>query len=158
MPVLLLSKGWKKGWLSSELSVCSTEFNMAFFLPDKLSFSGQEGEDFDKFLCKVELYCVAFGLSEKNEEKCAILAGFLDGMAYQKYSELSKEVKNDWKSLLPALRAEFVERKKTIHRQQFTEAIQLEHQDFSTFVTCLGRLARFGYSDESPAMVQMRVK
>ena len=114
---------------------------MASFLPDKLSFSSQEGEDFDKFLCKVELYCVAFGLSEKNEEKCAILAGFLDGMAYEKYSELSKEVKNDFKSLLPALRAEFVERKKTIYRQQFTEAIQLEHEDFSTFVTRLGRLA-----------------
>ena len=51
-----------------------------------------------------------------------------------------------------------MERKKTIYRQQFTEAIQLEHEDFSTFVIRLGRLARFGYSDESPAMVQMRVE
>ena len=104
----------------------------------------------------IVLFC--FGLSEKNEEKCAIFAGFLDGMAYEKYSELTKEVKNDWKSLLPALRAELVEREKTIYRQQFTEAIQLEHEDFSTLVTRLRKLARFGYSDESPAMVQMRVE
>ena len=59
-------------WLLSELGVCGTKFNMASFLPDKLSFSGQEGEDFNKFLCKVELYCAAFGLSEKNEEKCMV--------------------------------------------------------------------------------------
>ena len=89
---------------------------MVSFLANKLSFFSQESEDFDKVLCKVELYCVVFGLSEKNEEKCVILAGFLDGMAYEKYSELSKKVKNDWKSLLPAVRAEFVERKEMIYR------------------------------------------
>ena len=60
-----------------------------FAVPDKLSFSGKEGEDLEKFLSKVEMYCIAFGLAEKEEQQCAVLGSLLEVVAYRKFSELS---------------------------------------------------------------------
>ena len=35
--------------------------------------------------------CIALGLAEKEEQQqCAVLGGLLEGMAYQKLSELSQ--------------------------------------------------------------------
>ena len=58
-------------------------------------FSGVENEDFDKFLCKVELYCIALDLSVKEVEKCAVLGGLLEGVAYDKYAQLGTAVEKN---------------------------------------------------------------
>ena len=57
----------------------------AFAAPDKLSFSGKEIEDLEKFLSKVEMYCIALGLAEKEEQQCAVLDGLLEDVAYQSF-------------------------------------------------------------------------
>ena len=59
---------------------------------------------------------------------------------------------------MAALQAEFVERRKTIYRQQFLESVQSAIQDISSFVNELGRLVRLGYAGESNETVVARVR
>ena len=129
----------------------------AFTVPDKLSFSGKEGEDLEKFLSKVEMYCIALGLAEIEEEQCAVLGGLLEGVAYQKFSELSPTVRKQWKGCVSALREEFVDRRKMACRQQFLKTVWIDGQDFSVFVQGLSRLARLAYSGDSEDVVMSRV-
>ena len=81
----------------------------------------------------------------------------LGGVAYQKFSELSPTVRKQWKGCVSALREEFVDRRKTIYRQQFLETVQIYRQDFSVLGQGLSRLAPLAYSGDSEDVVMSRV-
>ena len=79
-------------------------------------------------------------------------------MAYQEFSELSPTVRKQWKGCVSALREEFVDRRKTIYRQQFLETVQMDGQDFSVFMQGLSRLPRLAYSGDSEDVVMSRAR